>query len=434
MNSSSPAALIPGSSEVVPGRGEKHARSIFWGFIDQGLSSLTNFTLTLVAGRLLGPAGLGTIVVGFSVYLLALGLQRRLLTEPMLSSTAAASSDGWSDTCGRAFTLCLAAAVTVAVAIALAGLMIPGFIGRGLFLIAPWLVPALLQDLWRNILFAERRSVSAAMNDGVWVLAMGAAIPAALILRSGWSVIGAWGAGAVAASLVGIVQTKVSPRHPIGAWRWWKADAWPFGRWNASAAIVTNVGTQASTLVLSTILGASSVGGLRAAHSLFAPLTLITPAIALPGLPAIMRARTAGERHGRRLALKLSLVALAAASAFIIALALGAWRLLPFLFGDEFSDYKELLWPIAFGQVFLAISVGYLTLLRAQRRGQALLKTRLVAMVVTLCMVTTFAWQFGLVGAAWGAALGSFVAAIILVVSALSKEATAQKPSQEVVD
>ena len=56
-------------------------RNFAWGFASQGASSITNLGLSLLAGRLLGPSSLGAIFVGFSVYLLAMGFLRSLITR-----------------------------------------------------------------------------------------------------------------------------------------------------------------------------------------------------------------------------------------------------------------------------------------------------------------------------------------------------------------
>ena len=135
-----------------PGR-----RSIAFGFIDQAFSSATNFGLSLIAGRLLGPSGLGEVFLGFSIYLVALGLQRRLLTEPLVAVTAGGDVDSLRETTGLSLTVAIAAGLVASVAAIAAGFILPGLPGRGLLLIAPWLLPTLLQDVIRNILFRYAR-------------------------------------------------------------------------------------------------------------------------------------------------------------------------------------------------------------------------------------------------------------------------------------
>ena len=59
-----------------------------WGLVDQGFSSATNFGLTVIAGRLVGPKGLGVVYIGFSLYLFVLSFQRALVTDPLVVSSA----------------------------------------------------------------------------------------------------------------------------------------------------------------------------------------------------------------------------------------------------------------------------------------------------------------------------------------------------------
>ena len=57
--------------------------AIAWGFVSQAFSSGTNFGLSLLAGRMLGPTGLGHLFLGFAAYLVALGTLRGLLDRAL---------------------------------------------------------------------------------------------------------------------------------------------------------------------------------------------------------------------------------------------------------------------------------------------------------------------------------------------------------------
>jgi O-antigen/teichoic acid export membrane protein len=404
---------------AVVGRKGGGRRALGWGFVDQSFSSATNFGLTLIAGRILGPAGLGRVFLGFSVYLVVLSLQRRLLTEPLIAATSSADKEEARTAARLALTMSLMASTAAAIGTAMIGSVVPGFAGRGLVLIAPWLVPALLQDVWRNVLFRDGRGGGAAANDGAWFVVMALMVPLAWTREVDWAVVAAWGAGATGGAIIGFVQTGLMP-GPIGrAWRWWRRDALPFGKWNAGAAMVGSLGGNASAFIISAILGAQALGGLRAAQSIFAPLTLIIPAISLPGLPAVARARARGFVPARRLALRLSALALASAGAFVLVLVAGGWRLLPLLFGDEFLQFRELIWPISTAQMFTAAGVGLLLLMKAERRGRTLLLNRAIGTSIALTFVTVFALMYGLVGAAWGTGVGAFASLVVLAWSAL---------------
>jgi O-antigen/teichoic acid export membrane protein len=392
----------------------RHSAMIMWGFVDQGFSSATNFGLSLLAGRVLGPAGLGKVFIGFSAYLIVLGLQRRLIIEPLITASPdAVDSTRLSGSFGLSMALLGGSFAMLGVVVA--GLVLPGFAGDGLLLVSPWLITGMTQDFCRHMLFREKRGTAAACNDGAWLMTMAATAPVAWALGTDWAVMACWGLGTLAGTILGFIQTKIKPASLPSAWQWWRREAWAFGSWNASAGIVGNIGTHAGTLILSGILGARALGGLRAAQTVFAPLTLITPAISLPGLPAVTRAYSSDRRLGKRLALRLSGVAMGAAACFIIILILGGWRLLPALFGEAFRPFRDLIWPIAAAQLFIASSVGLLLLIKAQRRGRVLLVNRGAAALISLSVVVALALSYGLIGAAWGSAVGSFASFLVLL-------------------
>src|SRR5438132_14378480 len=79
-------------SRISRGRRGSNRIGLGWGLVDQGFSSATNFGLSVLAGRLLGPGGLGTVFIGFAAYLLILEFQHSLLQDP-LAITAPAAED-----------------------------------------------------------------------------------------------------------------------------------------------------------------------------------------------------------------------------------------------------------------------------------------------------------------------------------------------------
>ncbi len=406
----------------------RQQRTIAWGFADQALSSMTNFGLSLLAGRLLGPSGLGKVFLAFSVYLIVLVLQRALVTETLLAITSALDKERRARTAGLGLTVSMLAGLVATAVVLILVLVVPGSGRTGLLLIAPWLVVLLVQDFWRNLLFRERRPSAAAANDGVWFLAMAAAVPVAWFFKSGWAVVTVWGVGAFGGAVVGLMQTRLRPAPLRDAWAWWWKEAWPFGRWNAAAGVVVNIGASAGAFILAAILGASALGGYRAAQSLFAPLSLIGPSIALPGLPAVARAYAGGYRQARDLAMRLSAIAVAATLAFFAVLFLGGWRLLPILFGGAFSRYKDLISPIALSQVFAAAGVGFPLVIKVQQRGQFLLLSRLAATLIGIAIMAVSAGMYGLIGAAWGSAAGALLSTLAIAPGAL-REPKSMPPS-----
>lgn len=396
----------------------RNRRAIGWGFVDQSFSSVTNLGLSLLAGRLLGPAGLGRVFLAFSIYLMAVSVQRRLLTEPLLSVTSALDKERRARSAERGLTMCLGlGALCTAAVLVMSATFLRGFANRGLLLSVPWLVPALVQDYWRNVLFREKRAAAAAVNDGVWFAVMILVLPLVWQWRSDWLVMAWWGVGASTAAVYGFFQTRSCPSRPGEAWRWFRKDVWPFGKWNVGAGTVESVGTQLEAFVVLGILGAAALGGLRAASTVFAPLSIIIPAIALPGLPAMARAHARGE--GRKLAIDLSAIAVVASVAYSLMLLLGGWRLLPFLFGGSFSRYRGLIWPVMAAQTFAAAQVGFMLLIKAQQRGRVLVLAQSLTTVVGLAAMVVLSLRYGLVGVAWGGAAMNLLSMSVITLGAL---------------
>src|SRR6266571_8752896 len=198
-----------------------------WGCIDQGFSSVSNFGLTILAARLLGPKGLGVVAIGFATYLFALSFQQALISQPLVITSSTLTPSARSSATNDSVFATMAFALTAALVLAGVGSLLPGAVGRGLFIIAPWVVPALLQDHWRAVLFRDGRGRAAALNDAVWIVGMVVALPVAWSIHTGWAVVGCWGFGAALAAALGFVQTRVAHLGPVSAWKWWSRDAWP---------------------------------------------------------------------------------------------------------------------------------------------------------------------------------------------------------------
>lgn len=396
------------------GRRGSGSRSFAWAVASQGASSATNLALTLLAGRVLGPSGLGSVFVGFACYLLALGFQRALITDPLVTSSAALDADRRRFETGSALTFCLLGGLVASALVAASGAAVPGEVGRGLLLFAPFLIPALLQDFWRVVLFRDGRGAAGARNDALWLLVMGAFAPLAVLSGAGWAIVACWGAGAAAGACAGVFQTGARPERPRAALAWWRAKAWPLGRWLGAEGILWAVASYGTIFVLAGLVGARGLGGLRAVQSLFAPLALLAPAVSLPGLPALSRELRSSAGAARRLAVRLSLGVGGVALAYASLLVLGADTALRLVFGVPFAGFADLAWPLGAAQILAVSPVGFVLLLKAQRRGPALVLARTVGLMASFGTVWALAAIAGLRGAAWGLAVGALVGAFAL--------------------
>ena len=394
----------------------RRVRPYTWSLVDQGASSVTNLGLSVVAARTLGPAGLGATLMGFAAYLLVLGVQRALLSEPLVTSSTRATASERDVATRAAITCSLALAGGLTAALLVAGLTIPGPAGRGTLVFAPWLAVAMLQDLYRFVLFRDGRPAAAALTDVVWMVASAGAAPLAWLTPSIWVPSLCWGVGAVLGALTGAAVMPLWPGAPRAALRWFRHTAWLFGRWLVAESAAYNVGSYALVWVLALMVGTGSYGGLRATQSIFAPLSLLIPFVAMPGLPAVSRALGVSFEAARRLAARLTVALVALTTAYV--LVVGTWpSLLAFVFGKDFHQFANLVWPVGFAQVVAASTGALGLLLKAQQRGAALVVLRLLGSASLVAFSIPLAYAWGVRGAAWASVAGAAAFSVATVVA-----------------
>jgi O-antigen/teichoic acid export membrane protein len=404
------------------------AGSYVWGFADQALVSGTNLGLSLLAGRVLGPAGLGVVFLGFTGYALGLSFQRALVTTPLVASSATLPRDDRDDRTRAALGVVLLFATGTAATFALLGLALDGAVGHGLLVFAPWVAAALVQDFWRVILFRDERPRAVAVNDGVW---LGVALVGAVVasrLDTDWAVVGAWGAGAVVAASIGFVQFSTGVLSPRRSLAWWRAEAWAFGRWLALHETLYSIASYLLAVVLAAAAGARALGGLRAAETLFAPFSLIGPALTLPGLPAMTRAQRASPASARRLTLWLTIAPGALTAAYLALMLVVGERVLELLYGAEFASFAKLIFPLGIWQLALALGIGLTIALKAQRRGTEIVVAGAIGSLVTVVTMSALTIAFDIFVGAWGLAAGAAAATLASAFFVASGMTFARRP------
>ncbi|HTK15434.1 MAG TPA: hypothetical protein VL769_03500 [Acidimicrobiia bacterium] len=387
-----------------------------WGVADQAASSATNFGLSVLAGRLLGSAGLGVVFLGFSMYLLALSAVRGLIMEPFVVATSA-MNEAEQQAATRAATILVACvgAATSALMVLL-GLVIGDPLGRSLLIFAPWTGIAMVQDHWRSVLFRDQRGRAAAINDIVWAVGMVAMLPVALTFKSDWVIAATWGAGAAAGALFGIWQVKLKPSRPLNAIAWWKRELRYLGSWLAIQNVVFSAGAQLTVVLLAAQLGARDLGGIRAVDVVFAPMTLVGEAFSFPGVPIIARALARSAAEARRWAWRLSGGATLAVGAYLAVATPFSRFILTHVFGPEFAVFTAIVIPVALGQLLRASSTGFSILLKADRRVHAITVSRGLTTGLALVLGPLLAARYGLVPAVWGTEMSLVVGSIAAIV------------------
>jgi O-antigen/teichoic acid export membrane protein len=371
-----------------------HLRPFAWVGVDQVFSSLSNVIVAVAIVRSAGAAGLGQYSVAFACYLLVLGFQRQLVTEPLLSLRWRQDADN-SVHDGPAMGAALLYLAAASLATLGAGLATRRTEVVALALLLPGVC---LQDVCRYVAFRRERQRLAAGLDGLWVAL--STLSCIWILRSGspLSAVIGWGLAGGIAAVYGAVQLRLAPAGPIVSIRWWQREARQLGGFLTLAGIAYTAGSQGMLLAIAATIGEEGLGQLRAAQILLGPATLSVTAFGLFVLPRLVRRDEHAPRLEGRLALVAAILAVCAAGASL-AVAPAAARLI--LGHPAAAGSIAILVPLSAQLTLEAAASGFVLPLRVAQRGAAIAFARIVSVVVGVPCILWSATSGSIVRVAW---------------------------------
>ncbi len=289
-------------------------RRVVWTVVDQGLSSLTNFGIAVVAARQAQVLEFGAFSIALTTYLLLLGVSRAVCTDPLVVRYSVGGTPGRREAMKAATGAAFALSVPAAAVCGLIGLAFSGALRSSMLALAVTIPGLLVQDSMRFMFFALGRPARAAANDMVWVGGQVAAFvvlfrvtnpsPALLLLG--------WGLAATAAAVVGPFQSRLCPA-PGRAAQWFRSEADLAGRYLIDFFAVAG---QVHLLLfgLGIVAGLRAFGEFRATQLLLGPLNTLFFAALSTAVPegARMRAGADGSlyRMFRSLAFALPVMAI----------------------------------------------------------------------------------------------------------------------------
>jgi O-antigen/teichoic acid export membrane protein len=369
--------------------------------------------LLVAAGRALGPTGLGAVALGYAALLIPTALHRALIVDPYVTR---ADEAGDASAYAAAVSLTLLGALGVGVVFFVAGSAFESSLAQGLLVFSLWIPAYLVQALYRPAAFRKGHGGRAAGCSAVMLLTL---MTLLLAGRPGTlaSVTAAWGLGMSASAVLALARSG-PPRlaTPRRAFRWFVDDAFPFGRWLAIASGVYSVCSYLTLAIMASVLGPAAVGAYRAVESVFAPLSLLGPGLSNPGYRELRLARESRREISVAALISGLAVALTAAYAGVLYL---LRDLFTTVFGDEFTEYLDLVPPIAVAQLILAAPLGFALLVKVARRGDLYLPVGLLTPLASVVAVGIVAPQHGLLASAWAIALCGVLSAGWAVVAAL---------------
>lgn len=381
-----------------------------WAIVDQALSSGTNFGAAIFVARLLGPAAFGSFTYAYTAWITCMALSRSWMIQTYTVTAAPMSGeDRRLETRNAASGILTVSLLGMLILMALS--LFVGWrdpTGQALACMSFFLPFLMIQDFWRFVGFASRRADAAAANDGVWAVTQACALGVIFLLgvRSPAAAVLAWGCGALAGALWGIRQFRCVP-HLNGSAITWLRHAMSKGGWFGFSNVVGQVSLQGQVLLLGGLFGRAALGGFRSVSNMFGPSQLITIAGEALGLPAAARSYArGGSADLRRVVVRYSAILGIGLSAYAIPFMFFGHTVSRFVFGAAFGRYSALIVPLSLAALVPAWGSGAFIGLRTIGRGRSFSLLILVSVVVRLGLMILLSFPFGLVGAAWGAAIG----------------------------
>ncbi len=364
---------------------------------DQGVSSLSNVVVSIFVARSLPAEGFGAFGIATVAYLLAQGISRSLIGEPLLSRFSAADAAVRRSLASDMLGASLATSLVGVVAVAVVGVAVGGTAGSALLALALVLPLVLVQDTWRYVYIIDRPT-AALVVDVVWLVAVCAVLPVAPgDADAAWFVI-AWGGAGGLGALAGLVlgRDSVARPHPF---RWLVANRDMGSRFLGEFATGQAVG-QVVLAGVGAVSGLSVIGGVRAVQVFYGPLNTVHQGIYLALVPE--GAQSASAARLRRLMVKASIGLVALAGVWMcVGLALpDGWGTA--LFGDSWNEAGELMLPMGLAMIAGSAATGGFAGVRALGAARDSLRARLRTVGPQL----TLPLGGAVVGAGQGYALG----------------------------
>jgi hypothetical protein len=378
-------------------------------FVDQALSSATNFGASaLVAGLLTAP-DFGAYAIVFTVYLFALGISRAWTSDPLLVMWSATDDETAAEGaviragCVAALIGCGGGLLAV-----LVGSVVPGRTGPGLMVLGPFLPFALAQDVWRYGLVMLKRPWRACAYDGLWLVI---AITLIMVLRLSNQrdlslAVVAWALGVVPGAILGFSQVSRT-RHALVVIQWIASVRHLALRMSAEFLVLT-VSGYLMIVVLSSLGSLDDAAAVRSAQILMGPVTVMFIGGTMYFVPEIARA---GMTRGRRIARVQSVALTAVATMWLVGAMLIPDSVGTRVFGASWRGARDLLPLVGLSFIGNALTTGATSGLRAFGRASLSLWLRVTAAVFILLSTCIGATESIPRGALKGFAVGSCLAA-----------------------
>ena len=392
-----------------------------WALADQGMVSGTNFLTGIMLARYLGLEEFGRYTLAWMAVLFVNSIQNAIILSPMMSIGPKQAPDDQPAYYGavavQQIILGIAAFTVVWVGAAVAARIFPEWRIDGLAL--PLACAALafqLQECLRRYFFTHGRGALAFATDAIRYLGQLAVLFWLFHFTPMNSAVALW----VIAAMASVAAFASIPVLGNITWRREAFHAtakhhWKFGKWLVGSALMQWTSGQLFFIAAGAMLGATSVGALRAAQNLIGVTNVL-----FKGLENVMPVRAAMhyQAGGKKTLISyLWRVAVTGefvtgAIAVIAAVAPEFW--LNLAFGDEYREFGYLLQWFAAIQMLHYLTIPLQAGLRATERTNVIFWASVGRTTFTLLTVYPLIKFTGVIGVLIGTSGLSFIGLAIL--------------------
>ena len=391
------------SSSGAPPAGTASRRLVT--LLDQGLSSVTNFAVAIVAARELAPRSLGAFAVALATYTIALGIVRAACAETLMVRHGAAAAAEWPALTRASTGLATALSLGVAATTFVGGSLLGGDTGRALCALAVLLPGLMVQDAWRYCFVGQGRPAAAAAIDGLWLLLLVPALAVALWAGelSATTLVLAWGIAGALSAFGALLLDDARPDVRAGR-------AYLAGNgglvWRYTLEFLSGYGTyQILVYGLAGHFGLALTGLLRLALTALSPVNVFFQGAYTIATLHGVALRGQGRRALARWCVSVSAALSAVAAAWVVSIVLAPERLLVSALGPAWPQAASMVLPLGLWLVAIAVQSGASTGLRALADS----RRSLLAQLLSAPPLLAFAWTGAALGGARGVAIGYFL-------------------------
>jgi O-antigen/teichoic acid export membrane protein len=385
--------------------------------VDQAIAGGSNVLIAVLAARLLDAASFGLFGIVFLLYVMAQGVSRALVCDPLLVHPVEAE-ERKREVIGTSGLLGLALGFGV-ILIGLAMLLVDDRLGAALIVLGGFLPLLVLQDLGRYLAFAAQRPTAALTLDVTWlVLLVGAVVP--LFVTDTESLawfIAAWaGSGAVAGLLLFVQHRGLGVRLGLD----WLRYTWGFSWRYLISYMATQGGALAGSSAVGAIAGARALGGVQGAILLVRPFMTFQIAVIAASIGHVTRSLGA-EGAIRRHVAGTTVITTAAAAANLAVMLVLPDSAGEAVLGDSWEVAEPLLLATGVQIVFLGLMTGARAGLLGMRAIRQVMRIDVMTTALVLIASIVGAVINGALGALWAVAIVQALVALVIWITFLGR-------------